>query len=784
VFVHPSFSVDSWTIRETTLDLSILAQTESVFSLSNGQIGLRGNLDEGEPHAIPGTYLNGVYELRPLPYAEAGYGYPESGQTMVNITNCKIIRLLVDDEPFDVNYGELVSHQRILDLRAGLLHREAEWRSPAHAQVKVRSTRMVSLVQRSVVAIRYEVEAVDTPVRIAVLSELVANEGLSLPAGDPRVDAALDSPLESEEYLADAGAALLIHRVKRSRLLLGAAMDHEVHGTEQMQLDTEARQDVARVSVVDRLEPGQVLSLTKFVAYGWSARRSRPALHDQVRGALLAARASTWDGLVREQKEYLDDFWDRADVEIEGDSEVQQAVRFATFHVLQAAGRAEGRPIPAKGLTGPGYDGHTFWDMEIYVLSLLGFALPEAVADALRWRHSTLPAARARARQLGLAGAAFPWRTINGDECSAYWPAGTAAVHIAADIAYAVVRYVGVSGDEAFEGDVGLELLVETARFWSALGHYERDGTYRIDGVTGPDEYSALADNNVYTNLMAQLNLQSAADVSERYDQRATELGVSKEEIAAWRQAASSMYLPYDEQLGVHRQAENFTRHQEWDFAAMKADDYPLLLHYPYFDLYRKQVVKQADLVLAMRLRSDVFTAEEKVRNFAYYERLTVRDSSLSACTQAVLAAEIGHLDLAHDYIAEAALTDLADIQHNTGDGLHMASLAGAWTAVVEGLGGLRTTDSMIFFSPRLPPSLARLSFRIMYRGRRLRITVEPETATYELVDGRDMKLSHYRSTVSLTLGQPVSYPIPPAPVLPAPAQPPGREPARRQLNS
>jgi alpha,alpha-trehalose phosphorylase len=782
VFQHPSFAADPWMIRETTLDLSILAQTESIFALSNGHIGLRGNLDEGEPHALPGTYLNGVYELRPLPYAEAGYGYPESGQTMVNITDGKIIRLLVDDEPFDVNYGELVSHQRTLDLRTGLLHREAEWCSPAHARVKVRSTRLVSLVQRSIVAVRYEVEAVDRPVRLVVLSELVANEELPTVAGDPRVAAALQAPLRSEEFLAEGKGALLIHRVNQSGILLGASMDHQVDGTDQLTVTSEAIADVARLSVVDSLQPGQVLSLTKFVSYGWSARRSRPALHDQIRGALLAARTSGWDGLADEQRAFLDDFWSRVDVEIDGDDEVQQAVRFATFHVLQAAGRAEGRPIPAKGLTGTGYDGHTFWDMEIYVLNLLAHALPGAVADALRWRHTTLPAARARATQLGLSGAAFPWRTINGDECSAYWPAGTAAVHIGADIAFATVRYVGATGDEAFEADVGIELLVETARLWRALGHYEWDGTFRIEGVTGPDEYSALSDNNVYTNLMAQLNLQSAAVVAGRYPQRAAELDVSDEEIVAWEQAASSMYVPYDERLAVHPQAERFTEQQEWDFAAMKAEDYPLLLHYPYFDLYRKQVVKQADLVLAMRLRSEAFTAEEKVRNFAYYERLTVRDSSLSACTQAVLAAEIGHLELAHDYIAEAALMDLADIEHNTSDGLHIASLAGAWTAIVEGLGGMRMTDSMIFFSPRLPPALNRVRFGIMYRGRRLRVTVEPETATYELVDGRDMSFSHYASTVSVTAGQPVSCPIPPAPVLAAPTQPPFRAPIRRQL--
>ena len=780
MFRHPAFSVEPWRVCQSGLDPSILAQSESVFSLSNGHIGLRGNLDEGEPHGLPGTYLNGVYELRPLPYAEAGYGYPESGQATVNVTNGKIIRLLVDDEPFDLSYGDLVSHQRTLDFRAGVLERQVEWRSPAHAEVRVRSTRLVSLVQRAVVAIRYEVEAVDRTVRVVVQSELVANEALPEQSGDPRGAGALESPLVGEEHLADGTAALLMHRTRKSGLVVAAAMDHVIEGTDRAVVNSESVEDVARVTVVDSLEPGQRLVVTKFLAYGWSARRSRPAVHDQVRGALQSAQTTGWDGLLAEQRRFLDDFWARFDVEIDGDPEVQQAVRFAIFHVLQSAARAERRPIPAKGLTGPGYDGHVFWDMEIYVLGLLDFALPEAVADALSWRHSTLESARARAAQLRLRGAAFPWRTIDGDECSAYWPAGTAAFHITAAVAYAVVRYVGITGDDEFVRSVGLELLVETARLWCSLGHFEADGTYRIDGVTGPDEYSAVADNNVYTNLLVQLNLEAAAEAACRHQAQAAELGVSPEEVETWRDVASRMYIPYDQRLEVHPQAEGFTEHEVWPFHAMTSDDYPLMLHFPYCDLYRKQVVKQADLVLAMRLRGDAFTPEQKARNFDYYEPLTVRDSSLSACSQAVMAAEIGYLDLAHDYIGEAALMDLDDLEHNTRDGLHIASLAGAWAAVVEGLGGMRTTDSSLSFAPRLPPALCRLRFSVMFRGRRLTVTVGRDEATYQLVEGAPLTFTHHGSQVDVEPDQPVTRPIPPVAPRPRPAQPPGRAPISR----
>ena len=278
-----------------------------------------------------------------------------------------------------------------------------------------------------------------------------------------------------------------------------------------------------------------------------------------------------FDGLCAAQRGYLDDFWARADVELDGDPEIQQAVRFSLFHVLQAGARAEGRAIPAKGLTGPGYNGHSFWDTEAYVLPVLTQVAPDAAAHALRWRHSTLPMATARATQLGLAGAAFPWRTIHGEECSSYWPAGTDAFHINADIADAVIRYLDTTGDQGFDRDVGVELLVETARLWASLGHHDTAGNFRIDGVTGPDEYSAIADNNIYTNLMAQQNLRAAAEAAGRHPDIARDLGVDDEEIAAWRDAAEAMCIPYDGALGVHPQSDGFTAHQIWDFAATTA---------------------------------------------------------------------------------------------------------------------------------------------------------------------------------------------------------------------
>ena len=778
---HPSFPVEAWAVRETELHLDNLAQTESVFALSNGHLGLRGNLDEGEPYGIPGTYLGGFYETRPLPYAEAGFGYPEDGQTVVNVTNAKLIRLLVEDEPFDVRYGNLRAHERVLDLRDGVLRREVEWESPTGRAVRVSSTRLVSFTHRAVAAIEYIVEPVEGEFPVVVQSMLSANEEAPAASSDPRAAAALASPLVSDLYQAADTRAILVHHTRQSGLRMAAAMDNLVDGPEGTTTTFEAFPDHARFVISADLAPGKPLRIVKLFTYGWSAERSVLALRDQVSAAGQGAVHTGWEGLLKGQRAYLDDFWERSDVELDGDAELQQAIRFGLFHTLQAGARGEQRAIAAKGLTGPGYDGHTFWDTEMFVLPVLTYTAPHAAADALRWRLQTIDLARDRAKTLGLKGAAFPWRTIHGEECSSYWPAGTAAFHINADIAWAVSRYLIAVDDQEFAESCGTELLVETARLWRSLGHHDASGHFRIDGVTGPDEYSAVADNNIFTNLMAKRNLLAAADASERYMRRAAELGVDEEEAASWRDAAAKMVIPYDEALGVHPQSERFTDHQRWDFAACAEHQYPLLLNFPYFDLYRKQVVKQADLVLALFVCGDAFTAEEKVRDFEYYEAITVRDSSLSACCQAVMAAETGHLDLAYDYFAEAALMDLEDLEHNTRDGIHIASVAGTWIAAICAFGGVRDHSGRLSFSPRLPAALTRLKFRLMYRGTSLRVEVVHGHARYSVVDGQSVDILHHGDEVTVEPDKTLELAIPHLHPRPAPSQPPGRAPAKRR---
>ncbi|MBO0872521.1 MAG: glycoside hydrolase family 65 protein [Pseudonocardia sp.] len=773
------YEIAPWELRWRGLAIDQLQRTESAFALSNGHIGIRGTLEEGEPRGLPGTYLNGFYEEHELPYAEAGYGYPEAGQTVVNVTDGKIIRLLVEDEPFDMRYGMASAHDRVLDFRAGTLTRNTEWESPTGRRVLVRTERLVSFTQRAVVAIRYEVQPLDDDLQLVLQSDLLANEPVEPETGDPRVAAALQSPLAGQFVFADEYGAVLVHQTKRSKLRVAAAMDHQIEAPDGLRTSISAEEDLARLTIAVDVPRGRHLRLTKFLGYGWSRQRSVPALRAQVDAALAGALQTGWDGLLAEQRQFLDDFWGTADIQLDGDSELQQATRFALFHILQAGARGESRAIPGKGLTGPGYDGHAFWDTETFVLPVLTYTSPEAARDALRWRHVTLGKARERAGQLGLAGAAFPWRSINGAECSAYWPAGTAAFHVSADIADAVARYLAATGDAEFERQCGTELLAETARLWMSLGHYDSHGRFRIDGVTGPDEYSAIASNNIYTNLMARRNLLAAAECCERAPDVASALRVDETELGTWREAAERILIPYDAERGVHPQSEGFTDHAEWDFERTTQAGYPLLLHYPYFDLYRKQVIKQADLVLALHLCGDHFTPEEKARDFAYYEARTVRDSSLSAGTQAVIAAEVGHLELAYDYLAEAALTDLYDVHNNVRNGLHMASLAGAWHAVVAGFGGMRDHGGEVTFAPRLPPALHRIEFRMCVRGSRFALEIHADHASYRLLAGKPVQISHHGQPCVVS-EEPTALPIPRIDPGPPPRQPTGRAPSRR----
>ncbi|MFN8631299.1 MAG: glycosyl hydrolase family 65 protein, partial [Chloroflexota bacterium] len=390
----------------------------------------------------------------------------------------------------------------------------------------------------------------------------------------------------------------------------------------------------------------------------------------------------------------------------------------------------------------------------------------------LQFRIWTLPQARARATEMAERGALFPWRTINGHEASAYYPAGTAQYHINADIALGLVRYVGATGDRSILLDGGAELMFETARLWMSLGATieARGGAFCINGVTGPDEYTALVDNNTYTNLMAQAHLRHAARMSDdlaaqepaAFARIAATLGLQPEEVAAWRSAADRMRVPRDPALGIHAQDDSFLGLERWDFASTPPDHYPLLLHYHPLVIYRHQVLKQPDVVLAQVLLAHEFTSAEKRRNFAYYDPLTTGDSSLAPCIQSVAAAELGYADSAYDYFMRTARMDLDDINGNVEHGVHIAAMAGSWVSLVYGFAGLRDDDGILSFAPRVPASWRRLAFRIGAAATCLRVEVTPTSAVYEVESGPAITMRHFAEEITVHPAQPAVFDLRP----------------------
>jgi alpha,alpha-trehalose phosphorylase len=692
------YPADEWNVVEKAFHPEFLAQLETMLALGNGYLGMRGCPEEGGPYAENGTFINGFYETRPIVYGEDAYGFARTGQTICNVTDSKIIKLFVDDEPFWLSDAHLLRYDRRLNMKSGTLDREILWETPAGKQVSIKSRRLISFPNRHVAAISYCVTLLNAQAFVVLSSEMAADQsGARGNEADPRLARAyLGRVLHPRASYSNDRRIVLCHVTDKSRFTLACATDNALETSCPHSYKVVHSADFGQVAFTIEAQPGCPIQLTKYIVYHTSQTASAEELCGRAEWTLDRVVSQGFQRLLAAQEQYMDDFWRRSDVRIKdiredrikrSTVEIQQAIRFNLFHILQASARAEGTGVPAKGLTGQAYEGHYFWDTEIYLLPLLIYTSPRIARNLLAFRYKMLPQARARAKELGHRGAMFPWRTISGEEASAYYAAGTAQYHINADIMYALRKYVLATGDEAFLRDFGAEMLVETARLWLDLGFYSaaKGGKFCINGVTGPDEYNAVVNNNAYTNLMARENLRYATRVvqslhatePDAYNALAHKTALEPSEVSAWTRAAENMYVPYDEKLGIIPQDDGFLDKEPWDFRNTPADDYPLLLFYHPLNIYRKQVIKQADVVLAMFLLGDAFSLEAKKRNFDFYDPLTTGDSSLSSSVEAIIAAQVGDIDKAIRYGMAALLMDLADVGGNVKDGCHIASMGG-----------------------------------------------------------------------------------------------------------
>ena len=758
------FPLDDWRLVEKEIDTSDLGVAETLFALGNGYLGMRGNVEEGRETHAHGTFINGFHETWPIHHAEEAFGFARVGQTIVNVPDAKVIKLYVDDEPLLLPVADLVEYERSIDFREGVLRRDLIWRTPSGRQVKVCSKRMTSFAQRHLALMEFEVTVLDSDCPITISSQILnrqdGEDEYHVPSAamgegiDPRKAQPINRRvLESQLAVNEHDRVVLGFRCVDSKMTLAVAVQHEVETDCDYEVATEVEADSATIVFNVEAQANRPFKLTKWVSYHTSRGVPVRELADRCHRTLDRGLHEGASRQYADQEEWLAGFWERSDISISGQPLLQQALRWNLFQLAQASARAEGSGIAAKGVTGSGYGGHYFWDTEIYVLPFLTYTSPNAARAALRFRHQLLPAARTRAKQLSQNGALYPWRTINGEEASAYYAAGTAQYHIDADIAYALCHYVNATGDREFLAHEGIDILIETARMWADLGFWRTEngkGSFHIHGVTGPDEYTTVVNDNLYTNVMARFNLahaaravrELAASSPDAYERVVRTMNLKTDEVAEWDRCAEQMAIPYEEHLGIHPQDAHFLDREMWDLSKTPADKHPLLLHYHPLVIYRFQVLKQADVVLAMFLQGDHFTEEQKRANFAYYDPITTGDSTLSAVVQSIIAAEVGYHELALRYFHTALFVDLANVHGNTAEGVHVASTGGVWSALVHGFAGFRDHDGVFTFDPRLPKDWEHIAFRLTIRGTRMRVDLFQHAIEFTIEDGDRLRFS------------------------------------------
>ncbi|WP_250626893.1 beta-phosphoglucomutase [Pinirhizobacter soli] len=771
---------DPWVLRRQGTDPSAFAQEESLFAVANGALGVRGGLEEGGNHSQR-SFIAGIWERSPIHYHERFSGFARHTDTRVPVADGTAIRLRLGDTLVDLAQGQWLDFTRELDMRRGVFRRTLRWRSASGQTLDIIAERLAALDEPGLLAMRYQVISVDYQGPITLESSIDAGKAPVEQGDDPRIGAQIEGGLHLVDAHADERSAWVMQRTTHSDISLVCAQRHRViEGDLAIGACKSTPRGVVQV-FSGTLAPGQGVSIEKNVGYAWTDPGHGSAaerLHALAEAVLDRAGAMGFPALLVQQTGTLERFWNEVDLGCD-DALVEQSLRFNLFHLYQSSGRDSSGSTAAKGLTGEGYEGHYFWDTEVFMLPALAPVAPEIARNMLAYRYRTLDRARAHAREMDHAsGALYAWRTISGDECSSYFPSGSAQYHINAAVAWAVRHYWDVSGDDGFMLDEGAEILFETARVWRDVGHFSdrHDGAFCIHEVTGPDEYSALVNNNFYTNRMAQRHLADAAGTArwmaqahpERFDALAARLCLTDFEVAQWRQAAAMMYLPTDAALDIYPQDDGFL-----DKPRLPANfqdhtnKQPLLLRLHPLTIYRYQVCKQADALLALMLAGEHVGVAAKRRNFDYYEGVTVHDSTLSASTFAVMAAEVGHADKAYDYFLDTLRVDLDDLHGNAAHGVHMAAMAGSQLALTWGFGGLRVRHGKPWLAPQLPKAWNYYRFGLHWQGCHLRVEVDATGVLYTLTRGEHLAFAHGGVPQTLQAGQSVRLALP---ALPAPA--------------
>ena len=767
----PIYPIQVWDVTEENFDIKNNYRNETTFALSNGYIGTRGTYEEAYDFDIDtgleGNFVNGFYESEYIRYGEANFGSPLLSQSLLNLPNLKETHVILDGEEFSMMMGRVSEYARILHMKDGILERRLVWTSPQGKKTKIEIKRLVSFAKKNIMTIRYQVTPLNYSGTIEFISKLQGNVENHTRKTNPIVDyGPFGRKLSPEKIVTDCDEIYYQGKTEISKLTIACGSSHNVS------LEACDNKNILWESQVDELEAivrtamevaqGEQICLDKYMVYTSSLDFPVEQLETFVKKLLKEAKNEGYLYFEETQKAYMNSFWKTAQIEIKGNDELQQGLHFNLFHILQSAGRDGRTGMGAKGLSGEGYEGHYFWDTEMYVLPVLIYTDPDVAKKLLDYRYGTLDQARARARILGhMKGALYPWRTINGEEASTYYPLGTAQYHINADISYALSLYIQVTQDMEYLEKKGAEILIETARVWADVGSFAecKDGKYCICSVTGPDEYNVLVDNNFYTNLMARENLKDAVkavaylknNAPKELERLKVKLEFDETELTLWNKIIDNMYFPFDEKLEVYPMDDGFMMRKPWDESKIPPEKRAWLYenYHPLF-IMRHRMSKQADAILGMYLHSHLFTEEEIKRNYDFYQKVTLHHSSLSTCIFGIVACDIGYLDEAYTYFSQSARMDLDDYHNNFYAGIHAANMAGTWQAIVNGFGGMRCQEGVLRFKPQIPKEWEEYKFRIKYQNVLMEVAVRKEEAKFEIIEGKAIEFCVYGEKIKL----------------------------------
>lgn len=729
---------------------------ETIYSIGNGHLGVRdSNPLQGNSDLYlgsPGLFVNGFYDYYPLNYGEKYSNYPENDQVINRLFDPRYLRIQIGDSDSATTFFDSKILDKNLDMQTGQLTETFEVTTPLQERFHLIIKSFASLADDRLYGVHYTILPLNFDGKITLTkAHPDVNQLSRTSVNDVRVKES--GGLLHGWPLAEAGIPAMLIKTARSHQALTAAWKLD-------QVDT-----AISVHQLPAETPGYQLSVNGLkntpvqfsFMYGLGTIVTESLTADP--DVLTAVANSEFVAEEKRSAQQWQEFWQHSDVEIDGDPDVQNSLRFNLFQLNQSAGRNGFTNIPAKGLTGNGYGGQYFWDTEIFMLPFFIYTQPQTARKLLQFRAQTLNVSLQQARDLGFAaGATFAWRTINGREASSYWPAGLAQFHINADIAYAVDQYVSVTDDQEFLRTSGFEIILQTARFWLEYGNYTKiDGVNRfgINTVTGPDEYSALVNNNYYTNVMAQHNLALAVEYAQQLRDRdpevLTRLAVTTAEIQSMADAAKLMLLPYDKGSEVKLQFQGFEQLSRLSLAEIDKGRFPLLLHSHPLTLYHYQVNKQADTVMADILYPEGNSLDQQTRDYEFYESITTHDSSLSRTMFAILAARIGRDTAAYDFFTQSVQTDLRDLQGNTANGVHAGNLGGSWMDVIYGFAGLINNADQFTLTPNLPKQWQRLRFKLQIAGSEYQFDIQSQQVTVQLLTGAGMQMMIWEQPIILS---------------------------------